>query len=47
MKRALVALALMLSAQTCLAAPSKDEEETEMVKRLVRIVGAQAGITLY
>ena len=47
MKRALVALVLMLGAQTCLAAPSKDEEEAEMVQGLVRIVGAQAGITLY
>ncbi|TXN04281.1 hypothetical protein FV222_07685 [Methylobacterium sp. WL103] len=47
MKRALVALALMLGAQTCLAAPSMDEEEAEMVQGLVRIVGAQAGITLY
>ncbi|TXM65581.1 hypothetical protein FV226_24770 [Methylobacterium sp. WL12] len=47
MKRALVALALMIGAQTCLAASSKDEEQAEMVQGLVRIVGAQAGITLY
>ena len=47
MKRALVALALMLGAQTCLAASSKDEEQAEIIQGLVRIVGAQAGITLY
>ncbi|WP_238270820.1 hypothetical protein [Methylobacterium cerastii] len=47
MKRALVALTMLIGVQTCLAAQTKDEEQAEMVQGLVRIVGAQAGITLY
>lgn len=47
MKCALVACALILSASTCFAAPSQDDEQAEMVQGLVRIVGAQAGITLH
>ncbi|TXN66439.1 hypothetical protein [Methylobacterium sp. WL6] len=47
MTYARVAFALILCAGPCLAAPSPAEEEAEMVQGMVRIVGAQAGITLY
>jgi len=47
MKRAIIASALILGASTGLSAPSGDEEQAEIVQGLVRIIGAQAGITLY
>ena len=47
MRTALAALATILTAGVCAAAPAEDEQRAEKIEGLVRIVGAQAGIILH